>query len=105
MSDQELDAIIGRTVREHQSETQKLAALESKAITYSTDLRTLAHQLSVKANAKNSPPPPYDYDTVRKLLGNFPTVADIQGLIDELEITKRKVDELAKARREMGIAG
>lgn len=102
MSEQEQDAVIGRTVREHTTAKQKLAALIAQSHKHAGDLRTVAEQLKPKFDATGNEPN-HSPEIFTKAFARYPSKEELTALMDDMDATKTVVKELAASLRGMGV--
>jgi hypothetical protein len=104
MSEQEQHEIIGRNVVDHGDAKRRLAALEAKARDYANSMRIVANDLAPAGVIYTGSGAGYCGGTIKSALEKYPSKSDVVELLEEIGLTKRRIDELAKSLRDMGAA-
>ena len=101
MSDQEQYQIIGRTVVEQKEAKRRLAALEAKARSCADCMRVVSQQLSPAGVMYTGTGSGFSGRTLASAIEEYPDRAEVVALLEEIRVTKDRIEGLSKALTDM----
>lgn len=107
MTDEERFTIIGRVVSEHEEAKRHLGALHARAENWSRLFYAIATAMSPSAAPGGSWTATDTHFSGSQgsapVSGAVPSWADVRQLLDEIEATKTRIEQLAQRRKDLGV--